>query len=145
MTHAQEPEAASSRPPAPCRRRPRGRRRTRSGVASVLQRQGACRASWSLIAVAWLTLPPSRRWRTSATSPSQSSFLAVIALGMTFVIITGGIDLSVGSVYALGGVLAAYGSQAGPLVASASRSRCAGSSALVNGLLVARPGSRRSS
>ena len=33
----------------------------------------------------------------------SSAFLAVVALGMTFVIITGGIDLSVGSVFALGG------------------------------------------
>ena len=34
---------------------------------------------------------------------------ALLALGMTFVIISGGIDLSVGSVFALGGVLAAWG------------------------------------
>ena len=37
----------------------------------------------------------------------QASFLIVVALGMTFVIFTGGIDLSVGSVFALGGVVAA--------------------------------------
>ncbi|GAA1076541.1 ABC transporter permease [Tsukamurella spumae] len=43
----------------------------------------------------------------------QSSFLLIIAVGMTFVIMTGGIDLSVGSVFALGGVLAAYGSRWG--------------------------------
>ena len=47
----------------------------------------------------------------------QGSFLAIVALGMTFVILTGGIDLSVGSVFALGGVLAAYGSTHGLLVA----------------------------
>ena len=35
---------------------------------------------------------------------------------MTFVIISGGIDLSVGSMYALAAVLAAYGSQWGSLV-----------------------------
>jgi ribose/xylose/arabinose/galactoside ABC-type transport system permease subunit len=43
----------------------------------------------------------------------QASFLAVVALGMTLVIVSGGIDLSVGSVYALSGVLAAYASQWG--------------------------------
>ena len=43
----------------------------------------------------------------------SSSFLAIIAIGMTFVIISGGIDLSVGSVYALAAVLAAYSSQWG--------------------------------
>lgn len=38
----------------------------------------------------------------------QSSLNAIIALGMTFVILTGGIDLSVGSVLALVGVVTAY-------------------------------------
>lgn len=33
---------------------------------------------------------------------TSSAFLAIVALGMTFVIITGGIDLSVGSLFALG-------------------------------------------
>ena len=37
----------------------------------------------------------------------QSSVLAVAAIGMTFVVLTGGIDLAVGSVMALVGVLAA--------------------------------------
>ena len=42
-----------------------------------------------------------------------SSFLGLVAVGMTFVIIGGGIDLSVGSLLALSAVLAAYGSQYG--------------------------------
>ena len=42
-----------------------------------------------------------------------SSFLAIVAVGMTFVIISGGIDLSVGSVLALSAVLTAYASQVG--------------------------------
>src|SRR4029453_4944675 len=41
------------------------------------------------------------------------SFLVLIAIGMTFVIISGGIDLSVGSVFALSCVLTAYGAQWG--------------------------------
>ena len=36
------------------------------------------------------------------------SFLGIVAIGMTLVIITGGIDLSVGSVFALGGVTGVY-------------------------------------
>lgn len=44
-----------------------------------------------------------------------SSFLAIIAIGMTFVIISRGIDLSVGSMYALAAVLAAYSSRWGSL------------------------------
>ncbi len=38
---------------------------------------------------------------------SKNSFLIVLAVGMTFVILTGGIDLSVGAVMALGTVVAA--------------------------------------
>ncbi|GAA2008761.1 simple sugar transport system permease protein [Nakamurella flavida] len=38
---------------------------------------------------------------------SKNSFLIVLAIGMTFVILTGGIDLSVGAVMALGTVVAA--------------------------------------
>lgn len=70
----------------------------------------------------------------------QSSFLAVVAIGMTFVIITGGIDLSVGSVYALGGVLAAWASQYGTLAALAVPLLVCGGIGLLNGALVARAG-----
>ena len=37
----------------------------------------------------------------------QTSIIAIVAIGMTFTILTGGIDLSVGSVVAFGGALAA--------------------------------------
>ena len=50
-----------------------------------------------------------------ANIAASSSFLAIVAIGMTFVIIGGGIDLSVGSMYALAAVLAAYSSQWGSL------------------------------
>ena len=43
----------------------------------------------------------------------DSSFLALLAIGMTFVIMGGGIDLSVGSILALGGVVAAWAGQSG--------------------------------
>ncbi|MGH4035926.1 ABC transporter permease [Actinomycetota bacterium Odt1-20B] len=69
-----------------------------------------------------------------------SAFPALIALGMTFVIITGGIDLSVGSVFVLGGVLAAWGSQYGTLVGLLAPLAVCGLIGLVNGLLVARTG-----
>ncbi len=68
----------------------------------------------------------------------SSAFLAVVALGMTFVIITGGIDLSVGSLFALGGVLAAWGSQYGTAVALLLPLAVCGLIGLVNGLLIAR-------
>jgi galactofuranose transport system permease protein len=43
----------------------------------------------------------------------DSSFLALLAIGMTFVIMSGGIDLSVGSMLALGAVIAAWAGQTG--------------------------------
>jgi ribose/xylose/arabinose/galactoside ABC-type transport system permease subunit len=42
-----------------------------------------------------------------------NAYTSLLALGMTFVIISGGIDLSVGSVFALGGVLAGWGATHG--------------------------------
>ena len=68
----------------------------------------------------------------------QSSFPAIVALGMTFVIISGGIDLSVGSVFALGGVVAAYGSRWGTGAALGLALGISGLFGLINGLLIAR-------
>jgi ribose transport system permease protein len=55
---------------------------------------------------------------------------------MTFVIISGGIDLSVGSVFALAGVLAAYGAQWGSAAAVALPLAVCGLIGLANGVLV---------
>jgi ribose transport system permease protein len=68
----------------------------------------------------------------------DSSYLVLIAIGMTFVIISGGIDLSVGSVFALAGVLAAFGSRWGSLAAVALPLVVCGLIGLVNGLLIGR-------
>ena len=68
----------------------------------------------------------------------QTSINAIVAVGMTFVIISGGIDLSVGSVLALAGVVLASALAAGApvsvaiLVALGVGSLCG----IVNGLLV---------
>ncbi|RZS89958.1 monosaccharide ABC transporter membrane protein (CUT2 family) [Motilibacter rhizosphaerae] len=70
----------------------------------------------------------------------QSSFLAVVALGMSFVILTGGIDLSVGSVYALGGVVAAWASSHGTVAALVAPVVVCGAVGLLNGLLIVRAG-----
>ncbi|MBE2998507.1 ABC transporter permease [Nocardiopsis sp. HNM0947] len=67
-----------------------------------------------------------------------SAFLAILALGMTFVIVTGGIDLSVGTNFALGGVLAAWASQYGSLAALALPLAVCGAIGLLNGVLIAR-------
>jgi ribose transport system permease protein len=67
-----------------------------------------------------------------------SSFLGLVAVGMTFVIVGGGIDLSVGSLLALSAVLTAYGSQYGSIAAIALPLAVCGSIGLANGLLVSR-------
>ncbi|MFS8097344.1 ABC transporter permease [Lentzea alba] len=91
-----------------------------------------------MVAVSWVVFPRFGSLDNLRDLALQGSFLAVIALGMTFVIITGGIDLSVGSLYALGGVLAAWGSQHGFLVALTLPLLVCGAIGLVNGLLIAR-------
>jgi ribose transport system permease protein len=70
----------------------------------------------------------------------DSSYLLLIATGMTFVILSGGIDLSVGSLLALSGVLTAYGAQWGTLTAVLLPLAACGVIGLVNGLLIGRAG-----
>jgi galactofuranose transport system permease protein len=65
-----------------------------------------------------------------------SSFLAIVAVGMTFVIISGGIDLSVGSVLALSAVLTAYASRWGSVAAVAVPLAVCGLIGLANGWLI---------
>ncbi|HEY0167360.1 MAG TPA: ABC transporter permease [Jatrophihabitans sp.] len=109
-------------------------------LAALAQRRG------SLVILVLTVLIASAVFDSFATGANvrnialQSSFLSVVALGMTFVIITGGIDLSVGSVYALGGVLAAWGSQHGSLPAFALPLVVCGAIGLGNGLLISRGG-----
>ena len=70
----------------------------------------------------------------------QVSFLGLIVVGMTFVIVSGGIDLSVGSLLALGGVVAAYGAGvAWPLGLILPLAVCS-AVGFFNGLLIGRAG-----
>ncbi|MFJ1762980.1 ABC transporter permease [Amycolatopsis sp. NPDC088138] len=111
-----------------------------AAFAGVLQRQGAAVVLVLGLIVAWFAFPRFGSADNLRDLALQGSFLAVIALGMTFVIISGGIDLSVGSNYALGGVLAAYGSQYGFFVAILLPLVVCSAIGLINGLLIARTG-----
>ena len=93
-----------------------------------------------------LVLSPAR-WSSATASPAasnlgnialDSSYLLLIATGMTFVILSGGIDLSVGSLLALAGVLTAYGARWGTLAAVLLPLAVCGVFGLVNGLLIGR-------
>ncbi|MFD4789997.1 ABC transporter permease [Streptomyces sp. NPDC058459] len=115
---------------------------TRRGdrVAALAQRHGALVALVVLAAVASLSFGSFATGDNLGNIAISSSFLATVALGMTFVIVSGGIDLSVGSVFVLGGVLAAWGSQYGTVVALLLPLVVCAAIGLVNGLLVARTG-----
>jgi ribose/xylose/arabinose/galactoside ABC-type transport system permease subunit len=109
-------------------------------AAALLQRHGALAVLVLLVIVAALTFGSFARFDNLSGIAIQSSFLIVVALGMTFVIITGGIDLSVGSVFVLGGVLAAYASQWGLVPALLVPLVVCGAVGLLNGVLIARTG-----
>ncbi len=83
---------------------------TRERIAGNVQRYGAAIVLGLLLVVGSLAFPTFPTVGNFTNIATQSSFLLIVAVGMTFVILTGGIDLSVGSVFALGGILAAYGS-----------------------------------
>ncbi len=66
-----------------------------------------------------------------------NSMIALLALGMTFVIMTGGIDLSVGSVAVLASVIAADFSGDGPWVAVIAAVLVGAAVGLFNGVIIA--------
>lgn len=70
----------------------------------------------------------------------QGSVLGIIAIGMTFVIIAGGVDISVGSVLALSGVLAANLSGHGLLISVLVPLLVSGVIGLINGLVITKIG-----
>jgi galactofuranose transport system permease protein len=108
--------------------------------ATLVQRQGALGVFVLVMIIASVSFDTFATRGNLTSIAVQASFLAMLALGMTFVIMTGGIDLSVGSVFALGGVLAAWGSQHGTLVAFALPLGVCGLIGLVQGLIIARGG-----
>jgi ribose transport system permease protein len=95
----------------------------RARVISAIQRQGALVALAALIVLGIVRYGPSfySVYNVFDAFLNNNTYYALIALGMTFVIISGGIDLSVGSIAALAAVAAArlsvYG--LGPALAGA--------------------------
>ena len=79
----------------------------RERLFGVLRRRGAIVVLFLVVAVASLVFDNFLTMRNLENVLLQGAFLGLIVVGMTFVIISGGIDLSVGSILALGGVVAA--------------------------------------
>ncbi len=110
----------------------------RSRAALMLQRQGAVVA---LIAVCIFGFVRYEAFLTPENLLNvlrQNSMLGLVALGMTMVILTGGIDLSVGSVLAIGGITAAYLSSYGTLAAVAGGLAAGTLLGIINGVLITR-------
>lgn len=107
-------------------------------IASLLTEQGA------LLLLFSLALFGAFRYETFLTPLNlmnimrQNSMLAIMTLGMTVVILSGGIDLSAGALVALGSVVAAMLSGQGSLVAIVGGIASATLLGVVNGLLVSR-------
>jgi ribose transport system permease protein len=91
-----------------------------------------------LSAVLWALTPHFLTVSNLLNIAQQTSINAIVAAGMTFVIISGGIDLSVGSIVALSGVALGTVLQAGQpgIVAVIAAVAVGIASGLVNGLLV---------
>jgi len=68
----------------------------------------------------------------------QNSMLGIVALGMTFVILTSGIDLSVGALLAVGGVIAANLANQGLVTALVGAVAATTFLGLINGVLIAK-------
>ena len=111
---------------------------TRARFASYVQRYGA------LIVLLLLCAFGIARYGSFLTVENlqnllrQQSMVGLIALGMTFVILTGGIDLSVGSLAAVASVVAVYLAGYGLPVALAGAVAAAALLGLVNGVVIAK-------
>ena len=89
----------------------------RARAASLLQRQGVLIVLVIVIVLAGLRYDNFLSWYNIGSLLRNNAMFGLISLGMTFVIMTGGIDLSVGSVAALASVLAANFSTGGSWLA----------------------------
>ena len=109
-----------------------------SRAGALLRRHGAVVA---LIAACIVGIA---RYEAFATTENlsnvlrQNSMLGLVALGMTFVILTGGIDLSVGALLAVSGVAAAMVSSHGAVASVVVGTGAATLLGLANGLLITR-------
>lgn len=102
------------------------------------RRYGTLAGLMLLCAVLWALTPHFLTVSNLLNIAQQTSINAIVAAGMTFVIISGGIDLSVGSIVALSGVALGSLLQGGqPLLVAVSAALAAGvGCGLVNGVLV---------
>jgi len=104
----------------------------------VTRQLGTFAGLLALCVVLWAATPHFLTVSNLLNVLEQTSINAIVAVGMTFVIISGGIDLSVGSVLALAGIALASGLASGvPAPASMALALATGTACgLVNGTLI---------
>jgi ribose/xylose/arabinose/galactoside ABC-type transport system permease subunit len=107
-------------------------------TTSFLRRRGALFGLLLVIALGTLRYEAFLTPENLLNVVRQNSMVGLVALGMTFVILTGGIDLSVGSLAAVAGVAAASVSSYGVLAGLAVGLLCSTALGLTNGLMIAK-------
>src|SRR6516164_11767688 len=75
-------------------------------IAAFLKRYAALAALIVLLAFNFAVTPNFASWQTLNVNLTQVATIVIVSVGMTLVIATGGIDLSVGSLMAISGALA---------------------------------------
>lgn len=108
--------------------------------ATFIQKQGALIALLLLLIFATVRYENFLTYQNVMNVLKQNSMLGLVAIGMTFVILTRGIDLSVGSFIALGGILAAQLTSVNLVVAIIVPILVTGALGMVNGLIISKGG-----
>ena len=110
----------------------------KSSLIAALSSQGVLVALALLILFGWLRYDNFLGLFNISTVLRYNSMFALVALGMCFVIMTGGIDLSVGSTAALGSVVSALVSSQGMLVGALVGIGAGLIVGMINGFLIVR-------
>jgi len=105
-------------------------------LTSLVSRNGAVVVLVAVTIIGAVLVPTFGRPDNLRNLALSASFIAIISAGMTFVIISGGIDLSVGSTFALAVILSASWARHGSWAAVLGPLAVAGFVGLVQGLLV---------
>jgi galactofuranose transport system permease protein len=112
----------------------------KSSLIAALSSQGVLIALALLLLFGWLRYDNFLGLFNITSVLRYNSMFALVALGMCFVIMTGGIDLSVGSTAALGSVVAALLSPYGALIGTLGGMAAGLCIGILNGVVIVRMG-----
>ena len=139
MTELRTQDRDAGRPAAAIVAETAGREAARARareLTSLISRNAAIVVLFLVVVVGFVGVPTFGSADNLRNVALAASSIGIIAAGMTFVIISGGIDLSVGSTYALAVITSAYFAKSGSFVAVAGALACAAAVGLVQGLII---------